>query len=219
MDKQSDAAAKLTKPIRLCIRSRKATGGNSETIIVVICPIVLLRSGYSGDNGACGRDGEDRGLDAAHRQCSRCRSGLQDGNRGRNGYHQQCPSRTRQSAARPDCGAAQSGRRQARRGLCRSPGQSFDGATAGDAAHHARQGQRADGRLSIVVHLHGDARGRTLRHSVHGWRLGRAQHHYPRLQIRLPRHADRYRLRPHLYAFLRRHEEAGQKDRLNCHRQ
>ncbi len=49
--------------------------------------------------------------------------------------------------------------------------------------------------------------------------LGGAQYHHPRLQIRVSRHADRHRLRPHLYAVLRRHEEAGQEDRLDRHRQ
>ena len=37
--------------------------------------------------------------------------------------------------------------------------------------------------------------------------FGRAQHHRPRLQMDLSRHADRERLCRDLYAFLRRHEE------------
>ena len=46
-----------------------------------------------------------------------------------------------------------------------------------------------------------------------------AQHHHPRLQMDVPLHADRYGLRTHLYALLRRHEKSGQEDRLDRHRQ
>ena len=78
---------------------------------------------------------------------------------------------------------------------------------------------RADGRLSVVVQLHRHRGRRALRHSLHGRRIVGAQHHRPRLQVDLPRHADRHRLCPHLYAVLCRHEEAGQEDRQHRHRQ
>jgi branched-chain amino acid transport system substrate-binding protein len=70
------------------------------------------------------------------------------------------------------------------------------------------QGQCADGRLSVVLHFTATAGRRALRHSLHGRRILGAQHHHARLQIRVSRHADRYRLCAGLYALLRRHEES-----------
>ena len=47
-------------------------------------------------------------------------------------------------------------------------GNPVDRAATGDAADHPGQGQRADGRLSIVLQLYRDGGRRALRHAVHG---------------------------------------------------
>ena len=72
---------------------------------------------------------------------------------------------------------------------------------------NAGQGACAVRRLPVVLHVHRDAGRRALRHSVRGRRFSGAEHHRPRLQMGVPRHADRDRLRLDLHALLRRHEE------------
>ena len=115
-------------------------------------------------------------------QCRGCRPGLEGRCRNRRRDHQQSASGTRQPAARRDRGPAQPGRREARADLRRSPGQSVGRPAAGAAPHHPGQGECPVRRVSVLLHVHGDAGRRALRHPVRGRRFRRAQHHRPRPQ-------------------------------------
>ena len=166
-----------------------------------------------------GRRRQDRRAVSADRQRRRGGPGLQGRGRSRRRDHQRQASGACRHPARRGRGPARTGRRQARAGLRRPSGQSVGRAAAGAAAGQPGQGQRPVRRLSVVLLADGDRGWRTLRHPVRGRRFGRGQHHRPRLQMGLSRHADRERLCRGLYALLRRHEEGGQDRQLDRDRQ
>ena len=176
--------------------------------------VCRLDFGFAG--GRCfgaGQDRQDRRDLSAERRRRERRRPCQGGDRDRDGHHQQRSSRTRQFPAGQERRSCRSRRRQGRGGVRRQPGQPRHRTEPGAAPDHRREGGRADRRLSVRRHADHERDRREVRHSLRQRRVGRRQPDRARLQMVLPHHAGRVRLRQVLLRLPHRHEVAGRQDR------
>ena len=164
--------------------------------------------------GAAGpADRQDRRDLSLERQRRQRRHARQGRDRSRDRYHQQRPSRARQFPAGQGRRPCRPRRRQGRSGVCRQPGQPRHRPEPGAAPDHRREGGGAHRRLSVRHHADHERHRREIRHSLRQRRVGRGEPHRARLQMVLPHHADRHRLRKRLSRLPHRHEGGGRQDR------
>ena len=160
-----------------------------------------------------GQDRQDRRDISVERQRRQRRRPCQGRDRNRDGYHQQRPSRARQFPAGEERRARRPRRRQGRSGLRRQPGQPGDRTEPGAAADHRREGGRADRRLPVRHHADDERDCREIRNSLRQRRVGCRQPDRARLQMVLPDHAGRRRLRQDLFRLPQGHEGRRRQDR------
>ena len=146
---------------------------------------------------------------SADRQCRSGRPGVEGGGRARRRDRQQRASRTGGHCRSPRARACQSRRRQARADLHRSPGQ-----PSVDSSQTLRLITQEKVTCMLGAYQSSCSSPRPRSQSATAFpsssAIGRTQHHRARLQMGVPRHADRQRLRQDLHAVLRRHEEGRQ---------
>ena len=190
--------------------------GDDQHEISSVCSGCYVRPRFQSCWRGClraGQDRQDRRDVSAERRRRQRRRSRQGGDRNRDGHHQQRPSRTRQFPAGQERRPRRPRRRQGRGGVRRQPGQPRHRPEPDAAPDHRREGGRADRRLSVRHHADRERDRREIRHSLRQRRVGRGQSHRARLQVVLPHHAGRVRLRQDLFRLPHRHEGVRRQDR------
>ena len=140
-------------------------------------------------------DRQDRSDLSPERQCCQRRQLFQGGYRVGGRHRQQQAPRAEGHPACRRRRPSQSRWRQDPGDLRRQPGHARGRPEPGPAPHHRREGQCPDRLLPIGHHGHRQRHGRAPRHSVPDAGIGGVQSDRARLQVVLPRHAGRRRLR------------------------
>ena len=167
---------------------------------------------------ASAADRQDRGDLSLERQRRECGRLLQGGHRAGRRHHQQRSSRAEGYPARRGQRPAGARRRQDRGDLRRQPGHSGSRPEPSAPPHHRGEGARAHRRLPIGHHGHHQRHGRAARHPLPDARIGGLQSDRARLQVVLPRHPCRRRLRPRLFRLPQGAEGGRPEDGFHCRR-